>query len=331
MRASRVMAKGDIRCVDAPMPEPGEGQVLVKTHTASICGSDLHVVCHGVAMPPLPCEHGYPGHEAIGEIVESVPGGGGNAGGSLPVGTDVLCFPPASIATGFADYQALDAAHVLPLPKCDVSAAELLMAQQLGTVIFAAKQWGIDLAGKSAVVIGQGSAGLLWASWLRHCGAAAVIATDPCEPRRAASAHFGVDTVFDPLAVDVHEAVRDLTGDGPDLVVEAVGSRHTLNDSVNLVRPGGDLMWFGLPDSDDAVEFEFDKFFRKKLRALSTFGAQDEPAAPSFELALELIATGAIDVAPLISQSFSIESIDTAVEAAYNPMVSGALKVSVTF
>lgn len=323
------MAQNDIHCVEAPMPEPRAGQILVKTDAASICGSDLHVLCHGVAMPPLPCEYGFPGHEAIGEVVEATRGS--SEAEHLPVGAKVLCFPPASIATCFADYQAIDIAHVLPLPSCDVAPAELLMAQQLGTVIFAAKQWSVDVAGKSVLVIGQGSAGLLWTWWLRHCGAASVIATDPCEPRRVASAHFGVDTVLDPLSVDVESAVRDLTGEGPDLVVEAVGSRQTVNDSVNLVRPEGNLMWFGLPDSDSAVSFEFSKFFRKRLRAISTFGAQNEPSATSFQLALDLISSGTIDVSPLPSQSFSIESIDVAVAAANNPMVSGALKVSVTF
>ncbi len=323
------MAQGDIRCVEATTPEPGEGQVLVKTHAASICGSDLHAVSHGVNLPPVPCEHGYPGHEAIGEIV--VPASGGGETDHLPEGTAVLCFPPAPIATGFADYQALGAVYVLPLPQSKVSPAELLMAQQLGTVIFAAKQWSVDLEGSTVLIIGQGSAGLLWASWLRHCGVATVIATDPCEARRAASPHFGVDTVLDPRALNLESAVRDLTGAGPDLVVEAVGTRATLNDSVNLVRPDGNLMWFGLPDSDLAVPFEFSKFFRKRLRATSTYGAQDEPSAASFQLALDLISSGTIDVAPLLSQSFSIEAIDTAIDAANNPLTSGAVKVSVTF
>ncbi|MEZ5228649.1 MAG: zinc-binding dehydrogenase [Acidimicrobiales bacterium] len=309
------------------MPEPSEGQVLVKTHAASICGSDLHVVCHGVNMPPVPCAHGYPGHEAIGEIVAS----SGSDTSALPVGTNVLCFPPAHIATCFGDYQALGSKYVLPLPECDVTAAELLMAQQLGTVIFAAKQWGVEVEGRSVMVIGQGSAGLFWASWLRHCGAASIIASDPVAERRAASAHFGVDTVLDPRSDDIEAALRDLTGPGPDLVVEAVGTKQTLNDSVNLVRPDGNLMWFGLPDSDQAVPIEFSKFFRKRLRAASTYGAQDEPSASSFQTALDLISSGAIDVKPLLSQTFSIEDIDQAIVAANQPFESGALKVSVTF
>ncbi len=321
------MAKNDIRCVEAPMPEPAVGQVLVKTEAASICGSDLHVVCHGVAMPPLPCAHGYPGHEAIGEIVAS----NDPSPDRLPIGTKVLCFPPAGIATGFGDYQAIAAAYVLPLPETSVSSSELLMAQQLGTVIFAHKEWGVDVAGQTVMVMGQGSAGLFWAAWLRHLGAATVIASDPCDARRAVSNHFGVDTVLDPRHDDIEAAVHDLTGEGPDLVVEAVGLRTTLNDSVNLVRPWGRLMWFGLPDSDTAVPIEFSKFFRKRLRAMSIFGAQDEPESSSFREALELIGSGALDVSPLLSHSFSIEDIDAAVEAANHPLASGALKVSVTF
>ncbi len=319
------MGVNDIRCVEAPIPEIGENQILVKTVMASICGSDLHVVCHGAGIGhALPCPHGYPGHEGIGEVVASNHRG-------VAIGTRVLCFPFAGGAEGFSEYQRMDGKYVLPLPRCGVPEEQLLMAQQLGTIIYAARQRPVDVVGRTVVVLGQGSAGLFWAYWLKRNGAANLIVADKSDARLAVSRSFGADHTINVGEVDIHEAVRELTGHGPDYLVEAVGRRETLFQSIELVRPGGDLLWFGLPDTDDSVPISFSKFFRKKLTASSTFGAQDEADAVSFQLALDLIAGEHIDVSPLLSHVYPIEQIDTAFAVANDPTPEGALKVSVTF
>ena len=87
-------------------------------------------------------------------------------------------------------------------------------------------------------------------------------------------------------------------------------------------------MWFGLPSVDSDIEMRFHKFFRKRLSAASTYGAQDETDAVSFREALDLIASGAIDVAPLLSHIFPVEKIDEAMHLAHAPHEDQALKVS---
>ncbi len=315
----------DIQCVETPIPEIGDNQVLVKTHMASICGSDLHVVCFGAGLRnPLPCKHGYPGHEGIGEIMAS-------NHPNVTVGQRVLCFPDASVSEGFSEYQRMDGRYVLPLPETTVSDAELLMAQQLGTVIFAARQRPVDVVGRTILVLGQGSAGLFWTYWLKRNGAARVIAADLSDTRLAVSTAYGADVTLNVGEVDIFEAIEELTGEGPDYVVEAVGRKETLFQSIDLVRPDGDLMWFGLPDTDDSVQISFAKFFRKRLTASSTYGAQQEGDSLSFKAALDLISGGHIDVTPLLSHIYPIEEITTAFSVANDPVPEGALKVSLTF
>ena len=161
------------------------------------------------------------------------------------------------------------------------------MAQQLGTVVFAARQHPWDVAGRTVAVIGQGSAGLFWTWSLKRAGAARVIVADRSPSRLAASASFGADVLVDARADDLTEAVMDLTGgEGADFVVEAVGRRETLLQSIGLCRTGGQLFWFGLPDTNDPVPIDFRLFFRRKLTAFSTYGAQGEPGLVSFRLAL---------------------------------------------
>ncbi len=315
----------DMQCVEAPIPEIGDGEILVKTHMASICGSDLHVVCFGAGLRnPLPCKHGYPGHEGIGEVVAS-------NHENVSVGSRVLCFPDASVSEGFSEYQRMDGRYVLPLPESDVPEEQLLMAQQLGTVIFAARQRPVDLVGKTVLILGQGSAGLFWTYWLKRNGASRVISADLSDARLAVSSSYGADVTLNVGEVDVTEAIAELTGDGPDYVVEAVGRRETLFQSIDLVRPDGELMWFGLPDTDDSVQISFAKFFRKRLSASSTYGAQQEGDAVSFQTALDLISGHHIDVSPLLSHIYPIEEIQTAFDVANDPVPAGALKVSVSF
>ncbi|MGI9596390.1 MAG: zinc-binding dehydrogenase [Acidimicrobiales bacterium] len=306
MRAGQMVGINDMRCVETAIPSIDADQILVKTEMASICGSDLHAVCHGAGIRyDFPCKHGYPGHEGIGEVVESRHAG-------VEAGTKVLCFPNAAVSEGFSEYQTMHGRYVLPLPECDVSRPELLMAQQLGTIIFAARQRPVDLVGKTVLIMGQGSAGLFWTYWLKRNGAGRVIAADFSDARLAVSAQYGADVTVNVGEVKLEDVVNELTGEGPDYVVEAVGRRETLFQSIDLVRPDGDLMWFGLPDTDDSVQISFAKFFRKRLSASSTYGAQEEGDAVSFQTALDLVSGGHIDFSPLLSQVYPVEEIQTA-------------------
>jgi len=325
MKSGQLFGVNDLRCVELAIPDRRDGEVLVKTSMASICGSDLHQVCHGAGiMYPTPCPHGYPGHEAIGEIVD--------AGDSeFAAGTKVLCFPSVPKAECFSEYQRIDPKYLLRLPETQVTPGELLMAQQLGTVVFAMRQRPVDVVGRTVLIIGQGSAGLFWSFLLKRQGAARIIVADVVPERLAVSQAYGADVVVNAGDDDLGEVVRDLTGPGADFVIEAVGRKEVLNQTIELVRPDGDLMWFGLPDNDDDVPISYAKFFRKRLTANSTYGAQEEADGVSFQAALDLISNGAIDVSPLLSHVYPIDDITTAIAVANEPLAEGALKVSLSF
>jgi L-iditol 2-dehydrogenase len=310
--------------VEAPVEPLRDGDLLVRTRYASICGSDLHVVNHGVDTEPDLWAPGYPGHEGVGEVAES------RAAGFVP-GDAVLVVPPVPEARCFAEYQRVRATSVVklegPLPPIE----QLLMGQQLGTVLYASRQHPWDVAGRTVAILGQGSAGLFWAWSLKRAGAARVIVADRSPSRLAASTDFGADVTVDARTEDFTEAVMDLTsGEGADAVVEAVGRRETLLQSIRLCRPGGQLCWFGLPDTHDVVPIDFQLFFRRKLTAFSTYGAQTEPGLVSFRVALQHIRRGEIDVRPLLSHVVPVEEIDHGFQLA-DACGEGVLKVSISF
>jgi 2-desacetyl-2-hydroxyethyl bacteriochlorophyllide A dehydrogenase len=324
MRAARYLEQGRIVCEQAPVPALSDGEVLVRTQLAAICGSDLHVVYDGMSFLPQPCPHGYPGHEGLGEVIES-------RSPLLRPGAKVLTCPAGPYSRCFADYQVLPAVQCHALPAYKGSMEHLLMAQQFGTTIFALRQMPADVVGKTVMVMGQGSAGNFLAYNLKRAGAAKVIVSDKTEARLTASRVFGADVTLKAEPEAVKQAVMEHTGgQGVDYLVDAVGHADAFLQAVDLVRENGRMLWFGLPDTMNPIPFNFYDFFRRKLRTYSTYGAQLEPDGASFRLALDLIATGQIDVTTMVTHRFPIEQIDKAMRIAMDRS-DNAGKVVVTF
>jgi L-iditol 2-dehydrogenase len=321
MKAARWVDAGRVVYEEAAEPSVADGEILVRTVYASICGSDLHVVFGGA--PPRPGPAGYPGHESVGEVVESrCPG--------FEPGDRVLTVPFAIDGRCLAEFQALPGAACIRLPDT-APLGHLLMAQQLGTVIYALRCHPLDVIGKDAAVIGQGSAGAFFLFLLKRAGAARVLVSDKSPARLAYSKQLGADLAVDAGAGDFLPAVLEATGGrGAGVVVEAVGSRETFPLSLELAAPGATVVWFGLPEGTGDYPISFQNFFRRGLTAYSNRPAQGEPGLESFRYAVRLIADGAIDVAPLLSHTLPVERIDEAFHLAHDRS-DNALKVSITF
>ena len=324
MRAALLVEAGRLVCEEVPVRPPKDGELLVETQGASICGSDLHVVFMGLSIFPPPTPPGYPGHEGIGKVMES-------RSDAFAPGDMVLTCPWPTEAGCFSDWQTIAASFCLKLPSHDGPVEELMMAQQLCAVLYCFRRSKLDLHGKTVMVMGQGSAGQFMAWLAKRAGAAKVIASDRSEARLSMSSAFGVDVPVMARGDNVNQAVMDHTGgEGADLLIEAVGSRESLLESVELTRVGGEMLLFGLPDSNDPVPFNFHDFFRRKLTAYADYGAQHEPDLVSFDHALRLIASGEIDVKSMVSHTLPIERIDEAMRLAHE-RDDNALKVSLSF
>jgi len=323
MRAAVVVEKGVVRCDEVEIPRPAIGEVLVRTRAASICGSDLHMVNTGWAMHAFPAMAGHPGHEAVGEVVESL-------SDKFASGDVVLTTPHIWNSRCFADYQVVDDAHVLKLEP-DVDLDTVTLAQQLGTVVYAAKRLPASLEGQTCMVVGQGSAGLFWDFTLKNLGAEKIISIEPLAWRRELGLAYGVDETIDVTGDAAVEAVRDLTGGaGADLVIEAVGSTSTLSQAFHLVRNEGRVVLFGLPESEEPVPFDYSQMFKSRADVFTVLGSQDEPGLTSYSEAARQISSGEIDVQPIISHQVNIGEIDRAFAVA-NERVDGAVKIGITF
>lgn len=309
MLAAYVPAPGRIDVDEFPVPQPQRGQVLVRMRRASVCGSDVHTVFDGLHRDDALGHPGYPGHEGIGEVVES------HAAGFTP-GIAVLTVPPGWGGSCFAEYQVLDERFLVPLPEAG-DPDRLLMAQQLGTTIYAMRKFWAGEGGRSAAIIGVGSAGLFFLQQLRQLGFGTVLVADLEARRLAAARELGADVTVDARRASVVEAATDATaGEGADLVIEAAGYDECRAQAVEAVRNHGSLGFFGFPERPGMAPFPVQTAFRKGVRLDFVSATQFEPGLRSFHDALTAIRDGDIEVDHCLGTRFPLERAAEAVSAA---------------
>ena len=327
MRAARLVEPQKMVCEDANFYEPVKGQVVVKNHMAAICGSDLHQVFFTRRGPKdFPGLPGWPGHEGVGEVIES-------HDENMKVGERVLTIPGGGFQRGFADYQTLPSSWCLQLPDYDGPDEDLLMAQQFGTTIFALRRGNMDFIGKTVAILGQGSAGMFFAWLAKRFGAETVIVSDLSLARLEQSAIFGADIAVlgDPDGKGIREAVLDSSsGRGADIVIEAVGRTETIKQAIDIAGYRSNVVFFGLPDTNRDIPFNYAQFFMKQIHMYGVVDAQGEEDLKSFCTALDWIARREIDVTKMVSHRLPLESIDQALVLAHE-RDEDALKVTLTF
>ncbi|MBT3275918.1 MAG: zinc-binding dehydrogenase [Spirochaetales bacterium] len=306
MKASRVIAPGKIEIGEIPDPIPGPGEIVIRPRLLSLCGSDQY---HLHYFPPesYPHQWGTSGHEMIG-VIEAI----GPDVKSLEIGEIVLGLAPRH--TAMCELFKTENGNAVKLPE-GAPIEELLMAQQLGTVIFALEKLP-NLIGKTAVVIGQGSAGLFFDAMLKRLGVEKVIATDLEEPRLALAPSFGADDTFINTSDNAKAQVAEFTnGTMADLVIEAAGEIETINLAAHLVRKRGRILFFGIPRQETFM-FNYAAFFRAYADVVSSSGAMDEPDKRVFRAALNLIATRKIPAGAMITHRFPFAELEAAYEIA---------------
>jgi len=329
MQALVLEEKGvlSLREIDLPL-EVGPGDVKIAIHTVGVCGSDVHYYTHGAIGPFVLREPMVLGHEAAGTVVEV-----GSGVRDLKVG-DRVCMEPgipnlSSRATKLglynvdpdvrfwatppihgvlAPYAVHPAAFTYKLPD-SVSFAEGAMVEPFAIGMQAAARARIK-PGDVAAVIGCGPIGIMVALAALAGGCARVFISDLSAEKLAIAGQYPgivpVNITERPFA----EVVAAETGDwGADVVFEASGSPRAFDGLFDLVRPGGAVVLVGLPVQK--VEFDVAGAISKEVRIETVFRY-----ANIFDRALELIASGKVDLKPLITGTFdfrqSIEAFERA-------------------
>lgn len=315
MKAIRLHAIHDLRLDEIAVPEPGPGEIQIRVEAAGLCGTDRHLF-HGEfpCKPPVTL-----GHEFSGVVTACGPFA------DLAIGTRVTCDPNDFCMTcpeclrgrvnlcernvasglgrdgGFAEYAVFPQRKAVVLPA-DLNPLFGAFCEPLGCTLH-----GIDVAapkpGERCIVIGGGVIGQMALQLARLAGAEVMMLTRSPEKQDLA-ATLGATH----LAADA-QAARKIWPKGADIVLECAGTGPTVAMAPGLTRTGGRVVILGVVPQGEKIEIEpFDLLFRE-VSMLSSFLNPFTHAR-----AAQLIASGTVDIAPLVSRRVSLSEMAAAIQ-----------------
>ena len=343
MRAAVYKAPGEVEVMDVERPVPGDGDVLLKVLSTTICGTDLRIAKgikrKGVIAPRVL------GHEVAGKIVQL----GANVNG-FAVGDTVGLSPTFSCGSctecqrglfhlcrnakvlghqtdgGLAEFllvpaQAVRDGVLVPY-SLTADPVAISLAEPLSCVIHGQRFLDISF-GDVVLVIGGGAIGLMHARLAKLAGASTVILSEPVEFRRAVAVEFGADVTVDPTAEDLGQIVADLTnGDGADVVIVCIGVSALVNDALVLSRKHARVSLFAGFPTDELTAIDSNLIHYKELTVVGSSNS----TIVDYQLAIGLIESGAIDTARLVTHRFAVDQYEDAVDMINHPQ---ALKVAI--
>lgn len=317
MRVAMYYNNHDVRLEEAPIPEIGPGEILMKIEASGICGTDI-LEWYRIHKAPLVL-----GHEVAGTVAATGEGIGEYSVGDriaaahhVPCNTCHLClsghetvcdtlrttnFDPG----GFAEYVRLPAINVdrgiFRLPD-NVSFEEGTFIEPLACV-FRGQRLARLRPGQTVLVIGSGMSGLLHIQLAAALGAGLVVAVDVVEYKMEAAMRLGANLAIN-ASEDVPARLRNINnGRLADLVIVCAGAASAIPQALASVERGGTVLFFAA--TKDPVKIDRstnDVFWRNEVTLLSTYAGSRADHAT----ALELIGSGRIPVVDMITHRFGL-------------------------
>ena len=307
MKILQIGAGSDFAILDAPTPEPGAGEVLLRVEGVTTCPQwDLHLrhnepmwVGHKFTYPYTP---GQPGHEATGTIAALGPDVTG-----LAVGDRVSAWrDPGHARNGcYAQFVTHRADDVIQVPThLPVEAtAPIELAMCVGATFLMLKERNA-LSARRVGIMGLGPAGLIALQMARAEGATEVIGFDLSPSRREHALALGLDAAFDPR--DDLGASVPLRGKSArlDATIDCVGAKASVEFALD--HTNASVALFGVQREDYA-------FAPRHWFGLSLYGYPGH-SRKAAEYAVGLIEAGSLDLAPLVTHHFPLERYGEAID-----------------
>ncbi len=346
MRAGVYRGKGIVRVEEVPVPEVADGEVLIRVACCGICGTDIKKIFHAYVEPPQ-----ILGHEIAGTVVAT-----GRGVTKWKLGDRVMSFHhtpcgecfycqrrlfsqcPRYKATGltggftpngggFGEYVKampwVAERGIVALPD-SVSFEQATFIEPVNTIVKAVQKARVT-AGETVLVIGCGPVGLLLLM-VSQLEGATVFTSDPMAERRAKSLILGARESFDPSSGKLAEEIRARTeGRGADAVLVAVPHPAVVVEALAAARPGGRVLLFAANDPVTKIEFPASAVGIDEKEILGSYSA----AADIQQSAADLVLSGKLRVAELVTHRYPLDKIQEALELAERPTAK-SLKILIT-
>ncbi len=306
--------------VQAPVPDIGPDDVLIRVNKTGICGTDIHIWNWddwAKATVPVPL---ITGHEFAGEIVElgrnvtDLNIGQRCSGEGHLIGTDSrqsrsgkFHLDPGTRGIGvneqgaFAQYLRLPAFNVVPLPD-DISDDIGAILDPLGNAVHTALSF--DLLGEDVIITGAGPIGIMAAAVARHAGARNVVITDINDVRLS----LATDVVPNLRTVnvtteDLNDAMTELNlKEGFDVGLEMSGNQAALDQMVEAMVMGGKIALLGIPPGKSPVDWS-----RIVFKAITIKGVYGREMFETWYKMIAMLQNG-LDVSRVITHRFNVEN-----------------------
>jgi L-iditol 2-dehydrogenase len=324
MRAQVFHGPGDLRFEELPVPEPGAGEVLLRTETALTCGTDVKTLRRGhpVMIPKVPTPFG---HELCGTVVAAAPGVetvrvGDRvvAANSAPCGTcvccargqETLCDDLLFVNGAYADFILLPArvaARNLVRVPAGVPGERLAFAEPVACCLHALDLLPIE-AGDVVAVFGHGPLGLMLGMLARRAGAR-VILVGKAGARFAVASRLGFEACVDVSRTADPVGLVQATGPVRH-AIDATGRPDVWEQAIGAVDKGGTVIFFGGCSPGTRIQVDTRRLHYEELRLLGAF--HHTPAL--IRRAVELLVTEEIDPTPLITHRMTLADVPEALE-----------------
>jgi 2-desacetyl-2-hydroxyethyl bacteriochlorophyllide A dehydrogenase len=325
---------GQITIEDAQELAPAPDEVILKVDSCGVCGTDRAIFRGDSPLePPIVLGHEYSGTiVATGSGVESR-----EIGERVCVDPNITCgncvycrrgfthlcsrLSPLGITRngGFAEYCAVPVGYAYPLPD-SLSLEAGALIEPLACALRGLEQASVE-AGDTVVILGAGAVGCLLLQLARISGAAATIVAEPDVARRARSADFGADITCDSGA-EARTVVMEQTEDiGADVVIEASGTIDGARLTLDLVRRGGRIVWFGVYPESQAIEINP---YAVNENEITIRGSFNNPF--THQAAVALAASGRVQLSELVSDRIALDQLPPLLDPAA-PLPAGKVLV----
>ena len=335
MLAAVYHGPNDLRAEEVPVPEIGKGEILVKVLSASICGTDLRIWHGNHRMYPAGTVR-IPGHEVVGTIAElssdvtdhsvgqrvfCAPNTGCGHCLQCITGNNNLCAKYDAIGItsngGFAEFvrisaKAVQQGNVIPIDE-SVDPAVAALLEPFACVVRGQNALRIQ-PGEVVLVMGAGPIGVMHAKLAKARGAGRVIVSEPVPERLTQVATMGADKIVNPASEDLQAVVEaETNGRGANVIIVAAPVHAAQESAVQLAAIGGRINFFGgLPKDRPTMALDANLVHYKELLVTGTTACS---TADCWQ-AVQIVDSGIVDLAQLISQRFPLREAAAAFAAA---------------
>jgi threonine dehydrogenase-like Zn-dependent dehydrogenase len=327
MRAT-VMRDQKLVVTEVPDPVPGPGNVLVEVIACGICGSDLHALKYGDQMRETALAAGYPadlegdvvmGHEFSARVLELGPGAAGVETGDVVVSIPLIMTPdgPSQVGYspvypgGYAERMVLSPALCVKVPD-GLDPRHAALTEPMAVGVHAANKAKMQ-PGEGAVVLGCGPIGLATIAGLRINGVETIVAADFSPARRKLAAHMGATVTTDPRETSAIDAWTNAAGARTPVIFEAIGVKGMLDEIMLWAPRNARIIVAGVCMEPDTIRPLIAVSKEISLHFILGYDPME------FRNTLGYIASGEIDVAPLITGEVGIAGVPQAFEDLGDP------------